>query len=99
MDDVPLADVPKVISNYNICVVKNMRLDSNIIAKAKNMKLIMQYGVGLEGNDFNYFPTKTCSYYHPCCNLSVITSHLLVKESILMLLQNVGLKLLEFRVI
>jgi hypothetical protein len=29
--------------------VKNKRIDSDIIAKATNMKIIMQYGVGLEG--------------------------------------------------
>ncbi|KAK0597373.1 hypothetical protein LWI29_024638 [Acer saccharum] len=51
VDDVPLADVPEVIANYHLCVVKNMRLKSNVISRAKQMKLIMQYGVGLEGVD------------------------------------------------
>lgn len=44
-----LDDVPNVIGNYHICVVKNRRIDSKVIARAKEMKLIMQYGVGLEG--------------------------------------------------
>jgi phosphoglycerate dehydrogenase-like enzyme len=46
--------VPDVISNYNICIVKNMRLTSNIISRATQMKLIMQFGVGIEGNNLNY---------------------------------------------
>ncbi|KAJ4968731.1 hypothetical protein NE237_015432 [Protea cynaroides] len=49
VDDVPLGDVPNSISNYHICVVKNQRLDSEVISRATQMKLIMQYGVGLEG--------------------------------------------------
>ncbi|KAJ6884599.1 hypothetical protein NC652_031566 [Populus alba x Populus x berolinensis] len=53
VDDVPLAGVPDVISNYNICIVKNMRLTSNIISRATQMKLIMQFGVGLEGVDID----------------------------------------------
>ncbi|OVA03760.1 D-isomer specific 2-hydroxyacid dehydrogenase [Macleaya cordata] len=51
VDDVPLDDVPDVIANYHICVVKNRRLNSEIIARATQMKLIMQFGVGLEGVD------------------------------------------------
>uniref|UniRef100_A0A0E0E9Y6 D-isomer specific 2-hydroxyacid dehydrogenase NAD-binding domain-containing protein n=1 Tax=Oryza meridionalis TaxID=40149 RepID=A0A0E0E9Y6_9ORYZ len=36
-----------------IQAMKNRRLDSDIIAKASQMKIIMQYGVGLEGVDVN----------------------------------------------
>ncbi|KAK2658988.1 hypothetical protein Ddye_005521 [Dipteronia dyeriana] len=50
VDDVPLADVPKCIGNYHLCVVKSMQLNSNVISRAKRMKLIIQYGVGLEGH-------------------------------------------------
>ncbi|XP_011003977.1 PREDICTED: glyoxylate reductase/hydroxypyruvate reductase isoform X6 [Populus euphratica] len=53
VDDVPFAVVPDVISNYNICIVKNMQLTSNIISRATQMKLIMQFGVGLEGVDID----------------------------------------------
>lgn len=53
VDEVGLEQVPDVIHNYHICVVKNRRLDSDIIAKATKMKIIMQYGVGLEGVDIN----------------------------------------------
>ena len=49
VDDVALDDVPDVIDKYHICVAKNRRLDSKVIAKAVQMKLIMQFGVGLEG--------------------------------------------------
>lgn len=38
-----------MIKDYDICVVKNLRLNSDLISSAKRMKLIMQYGVGLEG--------------------------------------------------
>ncbi|EEF40581.1 hydroxypyruvate reductase isoform X2 [Ricinus communis] len=49
VDDVPLNDVPNVIANYHICVSKTTRIDSSIISRATQMKLIMQFGVGLEG--------------------------------------------------
>ncbi|XP_027094370.1 uncharacterized protein [Coffea arabica] len=51
VDDVPFDSVPDVIGNYHLCVVKSMRLNSELISHAKRMKLIMQYGVGLEGVD------------------------------------------------
>lgn len=50
VDEVGLEQVLDVIQNYHICVVKNKRIDSDIIAKATQMKIIMQYGVGLEGD-------------------------------------------------
>ncbi|CAL1409936.1 unnamed protein product [Linum trigynum] len=53
VDDVPLSEVPDVIANYHLCVVKNMRLDSNVLSRANRMKLVMQYGVGLEGVDID----------------------------------------------
>ncbi|XP_062230763.1 uncharacterized protein LOC133928448 isoform X2 [Phragmites australis] len=53
VDEVGLEQVPDVIHNYHICVVKNRRVDSDIIAKATQMKIIMQYGVGIEGIDVN----------------------------------------------
>ncbi|KZV50920.1 hypothetical protein F511_10491 [Dorcoceras hygrometricum] len=51
VDVVPFEDVPNVIGNYDMCVVKDLRLTSDIIARARQMKLIMQFGVGLEGVD------------------------------------------------
>ncbi|CAN6458387.1 unnamed protein product [Victoria cruziana] len=51
VDVVPLDKVADVIDNYHLCIVKNKRLDSDLIARAKQMKLIMQFGVGLEGVD------------------------------------------------
>ncbi|POO00165.1 Erythronate-4-phosphate dehydrogenase [Trema orientale] len=53
VDDVPLDDVPNVIENYHICVVLNKKMDSHLISLAKQMKLIMQFGVGLEGVDID----------------------------------------------
>ena len=53
VDEVGLEQVPDVIQNYHICVVKNRRIDLDVIAKATQMKIIMQYGVGLEG-DYNF---------------------------------------------
>ncbi|KAE9598376.1 hypothetical protein Lal_00027182 [Lupinus albus] len=53
VDVLPLEDVPKAIANYHVCVVKSMRLDSDIISRAVRMQLIMQYGVGLEGVDID----------------------------------------------
>ncbi|KAK9713664.1 hypothetical protein RND81_06G043100 [Saponaria officinalis] len=51
VDDVPLDDVPSVIGNYHICVHKMMRMNSDVISRAKQMRLILQFGVGLEGVD------------------------------------------------
>ncbi|KAB2607492.1 glyoxylate reductase/hydroxypyruvate reductase-like [Pyrus ussuriensis x Pyrus communis] len=53
VDDVPLKDVPGVIQNYNICIVKIMKLDSDLLSRAEKMKLVMQYGVGLEAVDID----------------------------------------------
>nr|XP_043606993.1 hydroxypyruvate reductase [Erigeron canadensis] len=51
VDDLPFDTIPDVIGKYDMCVVKSMRLTSDLIARATQMKLIMQYGVGLEGVD------------------------------------------------
>ncbi|KAK7259907.1 hypothetical protein RIF29_25522 [Crotalaria pallida] len=53
VDVLPLEDVPKAISTYHVCIVKSMRLDSDIISRAVQMQLIMQFGVGLEGVDID----------------------------------------------
>ncbi|KAK8917035.1 hypothetical protein KSP39_PZI023282 [Platanthera zijinensis] len=53
VDVVVLHEIPYVISKYDMCVVLNCRLDANLIASAVQMKLIMQFGVGLEGVDVN----------------------------------------------
>ncbi|KAB1204760.1 D-3-phosphoglycerate dehydrogenase [Morella rubra] len=53
VDDIPLDDVPNSIAKYHMCILKNMKLDSNLIARATKMKLIMQFGVGLEGVDID----------------------------------------------
>lgn len=53
VDDLPFDDVPVEIGNYDICIVKSMRLNADVISHAHRMKLIMQYGVGLEGLDIN----------------------------------------------
>lgn len=53
VDDVPFTEIPSLIGNYDICVVKSMRLGAELISHAKRMKLIMQYGVGLEGVDID----------------------------------------------
>lgn len=53
VDDIPFNDIPNSIVGYHMCIVKNMKLDSNIISRATEMKLIMQYGVGLEGVDID----------------------------------------------
>ncbi|XP_076953873.1 uncharacterized protein LOC143628088 [Bidens hawaiensis] len=51
VDDLPFDSIPNLIGNYDICVVKSMKLNSDLIAGATRMKVIMQYGVGLEGID------------------------------------------------
>lgn len=51
VDDVILSDIPNVIGNYHMCIPRMTRLDSEIISSAKQMKLIVQFGVGLEGVD------------------------------------------------
>ncbi|KAL6865019.1 hypothetical protein ACP4OV_016170 [Aristida adscensionis] len=53
VDEVGLEQVPDVIQNYDICIVKNRKIGADIIAKATRIKIIMQNGVGLEGVDIN----------------------------------------------
>ncbi|MED6132716.1 hypothetical protein PIB30_021542 [Stylosanthes scabra] len=51
VDVLPFEHVPEAIPNYHVCIVKSMKLDSQIISRAARMQLIMQYGVGIEGVD------------------------------------------------
>lgn len=44
-------EVPNKIEKYDLCVVRMMHFDSSVIARAKRLKLLMQFGVGLEGID------------------------------------------------
>ncbi|XP_048437530.1 hydroxypyruvate reductase-like [Pyrus x bretschneideri] len=53
VDGVPHKDVPGVIQNYSMCIVKLMKLDSDLLSRAEKMKLVLQYGVGLEGVDID----------------------------------------------
>ncbi|KAK4718957.1 hypothetical protein R3W88_017295 [Solanum pinnatisectum] len=53
VDDIPLENVSAMIGDYDICVVKDFEMNSDVISRAKNMKLIMQFGVGLDGVDIN----------------------------------------------
>ncbi|KAL4184013.1 hypothetical protein AMTRI_Chr11g101200 [Amborella trichopoda] len=53
VDEVETDDVPNVIGDYHICIPRMQRLDSEVISRAKQMKLILQYGVGLEGVDID----------------------------------------------
>ncbi|GAV69540.1 2-Hacid_dh domain-containing protein/2-Hacid_dh_C domain-containing protein [Cephalotus follicularis] len=53
VDVVPFADVPDVIAIYHMCVFKNMRVDARLISRANQMKLLMQFGVGVEGVDID----------------------------------------------
>ncbi|XP_010471237.1 PREDICTED: uncharacterized protein LOC104751059 [Camelina sativa] len=53
VDIVHYRDVPEVIKNYHICVAMTMKMDSYVISRASKMKLIMQYGVGLDGVDID----------------------------------------------
>lgn len=64
VDEVGLEQVPDVIHNYHICVVKNRRIDSDIIAKATQMKIIMQYGVGLEGDSDAILCTQSICHFN-----------------------------------
>ncbi|KAF3341791.1 formate dehydrogenase [Carex littledalei] len=49
VDVIPLEKVPEIVHQYHLCVVKMCRFDSALIAKASQMKLLLQFGVGLEG--------------------------------------------------
>ncbi|KAL3738362.1 hypothetical protein ACJRO7_019830 [Eucalyptus globulus] len=48
VDKVALDDMPRVIGNYQVCVVKSEHLNSDTIARVKQLKLIIQFGVGLD---------------------------------------------------
>ena len=57
--------MPNVIDKYHLCVVKNCRIGADLIAKAAQMKLIMQFGVGLEGQSHLSFkgPVSSINKY------------------------------------
>lgn len=49
LDSCPRTLVADRIGDYDICVPRMMRLDAEVIARAKQLLLIVQFGVGLEG--------------------------------------------------
>ncbi|MCO5582560.1 hypothetical protein L7F22_036457 [Adiantum nelumboides] len=51
VDAIAHEEVPFRIEDYDLCVVRMMHFDSTVIARAKKLKLLMQFGVGLEGVD------------------------------------------------
>uniref|UniRef100_A0A7I4FQH9 D-isomer specific 2-hydroxyacid dehydrogenase catalytic domain-containing protein n=1 Tax=Physcomitrium patens TaxID=3218 RepID=A0A7I4FQH9_PHYPA len=51
LDSCPRTLVADRIGDYDICVPRMMRLDAEVIARAKQLQLIVQFGVGLEGVD------------------------------------------------
>ncbi|KAJ7532246.1 hypothetical protein O6H91_14G079600 [Diphasiastrum complanatum] len=51
VDELSLEDVVDNIYKYDICVVRKMKFDESAISRATKMKLIAQFGVGLEGVD------------------------------------------------
>lgn len=45
--------MPNIVGNYHMCIPRMMQLDSDTISRAKQMKLILQFGVGLEGKSLD----------------------------------------------
>lgn len=104
VDDLPFATIPDLIGNYDICVVKSMRLNSDVIARATRMKLIMQYGVGLEGIDIaaatNHgikvarIPSGKTGNAASCAEMAIyIMLGLLRKQVFIMGFGNIGIEL------
>ncbi|WCJ44171.1 D-3-phosphoglycerate dehydrogenase [Euphorbia peplus] len=52
-DYVPHNEVPDFIENYDIYITNTMTIDSTIISRASRMKLLMPFGVGLDGVDID----------------------------------------------
>jgi len=51
LDSFPREEVPDRIGEFDVCVPRMMRLDAAVIARGTRLKLIVQFGVGLEGVD------------------------------------------------
>lgn len=51
LDVCPREQVPEKISGYDMCVVRMSQLSASVLANAKRLKFILQFGVGLEGVD------------------------------------------------
>lgn len=49
LDSLADEEVPDRIAEYDICVPRMSRIDATVIACAKRLQLIVQFGVGLEG--------------------------------------------------
>ncbi|KAM0940225.1 putative (S)-sulfolactate dehydrogenase [Dioscorea sansibarensis] len=81
VDVVPRGDVPNVIHEYHACVVKMCQLDEKVISRAVQMKLILQFGVGLEGVDVKAatkhnikvarIPGQTCGNSASCAEMLI----------------------------
>ncbi|XP_039126319.1 LOW QUALITY PROTEIN: hydroxypyruvate reductase-like [Dioscorea cayenensis subsp. rotundata] len=81
VDVLPRGDVPNAIHEYHACVVKMCQLDENVISRAVQMKLILQFGVGLEGVDVKAatkhnikvarIPGQTCGNSASCAEMAI----------------------------
>lgn len=49
MDACPREEVIDRIADYDICIPAMGRIDAPVIARAKRLQLIVQFGVGLDG--------------------------------------------------
>lgn len=48
-ETLPMDEIESVIHKYDMCVVKDYRLTSDILSRAKKLKVVTQFGMGLEG--------------------------------------------------
>ncbi|CAM6097376.1 unnamed protein product [Calypogeia fissa] len=51
VETMPLDEIEDHIHEYDMCVVKNYKLTSHILSRARKLKIITQFGMGLEGVD------------------------------------------------
>jgi phosphoglycerate dehydrogenase-like enzyme len=61
-------EVPDKICNYDLCVLRMKQIDSSVINRAKRLKLLVQFGVGLEGREnvlvtISLFLGNNCNYF------------------------------------
>lgn len=56
------AEVPHAIQDAHVVVPLMSKVDAAVLSKARQLKLILQYGVGLEGVDIDAVrPHKKCA--------------------------------------
>jgi phosphoglycerate dehydrogenase-like enzyme len=75
------AELPQAIQKAHVAVPLMSRLDAPLLESAKQLRMILQFGVGLEAVDVNEVPPRKTRCFNlslaktQCCTVSLAESH------------------------